>query len=177
MTGIGRTISTDSQTYQPSFLAMMAFNYSPNVPLSSGSCFEKAFSLNLRSPAVPNENVDSSKARLIPSAENEVPWYHTMDPNNLCQYDDCFDDFYHHHMQMNFFHDDPHLKEESTNVTNGSPKLTFTSPKQQAKICSQNRLEKSMDQTLILENEFRKNESWGKKKIAELAKQLDLTES
>ena len=129
MTVIGRTISTDSQTYHSSFLAMMAFNYSPNVPLSSGSCFEKAFSLNLRSPAVPQENVDSSKAKLIPATQNELPWYHTIDPNNMYQYDDCFDD-YHHHMQMNFFHDDPHLKEESTNVTNGSPQLTFTSPKQ-----------------------------------------------
>ena len=40
-----------------------------------------------------------------------------------------------------------------------------------------NRLEKSMDQTLVLENEFKKSAKWSKEKMAQLAKLLCLTES
>ena len=38
-----------------------------------------------------------------------------------------------------------------------------------------NRFEKSLDQTLILENEFKKSTVWNKQKMQELAQALDLT--
>jgi hypothetical protein len=39
------------------------------------------------------------------------------------------------------------------------------------------RFEKTLDQTLILENEFKKCESWSKKKMQELAHMLSLSVS
>lgn len=45
------------------------------------------------------------------------------------------------------------------------------------KVQQPNRFEKSLDQTLILENEFKKNSAWSKQKIQELAQALDLTVS
>ena len=45
------------------------------------------------------------------------------------------------------------------------------------KVQQPNRFEKSLDQTLILENEFKKNSAWSKQKMQELAQALDLTVS
>lgn len=50
-------------------------------------------------------------------------------------------------------------------------------PKIPRKVQQPNRFEKSLDQTLILENEFKKTSNWSKQKMQELAHALDLTES
>ena len=44
-------------------------------------------------------------------------------------------------------------------------------------ISQPSRFEKTLDQTMILENEFKKCESWNKKKMQELAKMLSLSVS
>ena len=52
------------------------------------------------------------------------------------------------------------------------------SPSKNLTLTSQtSRFEKTLDQTMILENEFKKCESWNKKKMQELAKMLSLSVS
>ena len=65
----------------------------------------------------------------------------------------------------------PHINETSTTFKRSQGSRI---PR---RIQQPNRFEKSLDQTLILENEFKKSTNWSKQKMQELAQALDLTVS